>query len=183
MFGLGKKDKDGRQSRIKHRGKYLRISRTGGIALRAEQKLGPVNVTVNTSRGVRTSVRLTKGMSFALQNGRTQLIGRWRDGPFAFNLSKTGFSASIKNQAGSFNFVKPQYSSFKVLGGHVRGKKAAQMQLIYMAFTASLFLVVIGVGIALWLCWFALITVLFLFDLLYGFVRGLVTHQDATETS
>jgi hypothetical protein len=40
MFGLGRKDKDGKQVRIEHRGKYTRASRTGGVALRAEKKLG-----------------------------------------------------------------------------------------------------------------------------------------------
>ena len=34
MFGLGHKDKDGKQVRIEHRGKYTRASRTGGVALR-----------------------------------------------------------------------------------------------------------------------------------------------------
>ena len=29
MFGLGKKDKDGKQVRVEHRGKYTRASRTG----------------------------------------------------------------------------------------------------------------------------------------------------------
>lgn len=53
MFSLGRKDKDGKQVRIEHRGKYTRASRTGGVALRAEKKLGPVNSTANTSDGIR----------------------------------------------------------------------------------------------------------------------------------
>lgn len=34
MFGLGKMDEDGKQVRIEHRGKYMRASRTGGVAVR-----------------------------------------------------------------------------------------------------------------------------------------------------
>lgn len=63
MFGLGKKDKDGKQVRIEQRGKYTRASGTGGDALRAERKLGPVNATANTSDGFRLSSRVpVKGM-------------------------------------------------------------------------------------------------------------------------
>ena len=39
LFGLGRKDKQGKQVRIEHRGKYTRLSRTGGAALRAVKKL------------------------------------------------------------------------------------------------------------------------------------------------
>ena len=109
MIGLGKKDEDGKQVRIEHRGKYTRASRTGGVAVRAEKKIGSVNVTANSSKGVRASTRIANGTRVALQNGRVQLIGRWRAGPFGFNLSKTGVSASVKNKAGTFNFLKPQY--------------------------------------------------------------------------
>lgn len=47
MFGLGKKDKDGRQVRIEHRGKNIRASRTGGVAARVEKKVGPVVLLVS----------------------------------------------------------------------------------------------------------------------------------------
>ena len=76
MFGLGRKDKDGKQVRIEHRGKYTRASRTGGVALRAEKKLGPVNATANTSDGIRLSSRVAQGTRVALQNGKFRLIGR-----------------------------------------------------------------------------------------------------------
>ena len=132
MIGLGKQDKDGKQVRIEHRGKYTRASRTGGVAVRAEKKIGSVNLTANSSKGVRASTRIANGTRVALQNGRVQLIGRWRAGPLGFNLSKTGVSASFKNKAGTFNFLKPQYSSFKFAGVQLRGKKAAQLQVIYM---------------------------------------------------
>lgn len=42
MFGLGRKDKDGKQVRIEHRGKYTRASRTGGVALRTEKNCAPL---------------------------------------------------------------------------------------------------------------------------------------------
>jgi hypothetical protein len=172
MFGLGKKDEDGKQVRIEHRGKYTRASRTGGVAVRAEQKVGPVNLTANSSKGVRASTRLANGTRVALQNGRLQLIGRWRAGPLGFNLSKTGVSASVKNKAGTFNFLKPQYSSFKFAGVQLRGKKAAQLQLIYMLIMAAAVLAVFGARLLVFALWLVALPFLFLWDLLVGFVKG-----------
>jgi hypothetical protein len=172
MFGLGKKDEDGKQVRIEHRGKYTRASRTGGVAVRAEQKVGPVNLTANSSKGVRASTRLANGTRVALQNGRFQLIGRWRAGPLGFNLSKTGVSASVKNKAGTFNFLKPQYSSFKFAGVQLRGKKAAQLQLIYMLIMAAAVLAVFGARLLVFALWLVALPFLFLWDLLVGFVKG-----------
>ena len=173
MIGLGKKDEDGKQVRIEHRGKYTRASRTGGVAVRAEKKIGSVNVTANSSKGVRASTRIANGTRVALQNGRVQLIGRWRAGPFGFNLSKTGVSASIKNKAGTFNFLKPQYSSFKLAGVQLRGKKAAQLQVIYMLIMAAVFLVAVIARASVFMLWLAILPVLFVWDILVGFVRGL----------
>jgi hypothetical protein len=172
MFGFGKKDEDGKQVRIEHRGKYTRASRTGGVAVRAEQKVGPVNLTANSSKGVRASTRIANGTRVALQNGRFQLIGRWRAGPLGFNLSKTGVSASLKNKAGTFNFLKPQYSSFKFAGVQLRGKKAAQLQLIYMLIMAAAVLAVFGARLLVFALWLAALPFLFLWDLLVGFVKG-----------
>ena len=173
MIGLGKKDEDGKQVRIEHRGKYTRASRTGGVAVRAEKKIGSVNVTANSSKGVRASTRIANGTRVALQNGRVQLIGRWRAGPFGFNLSKTGVSASIKNKAGTFNFLKPQYSSFKLAGVQLRGKKAAQLQVIYMLIMAAVFLVAVIARASVFVFWLAILPVLVVWDILVGFVRGL----------
>jgi len=172
MFGLGKKDEYGKQVRIEHGGKYTRASRTGGVAVRAEQKVGPVNLTANSSKGVRASTRITNGTRVALQNGRFQLIGSWRAGPLGFNLSKTGASASVKNGAGTFNFLKPQYSSFKFAGVQLRGKKAAQLQLIYVSIIAAVALVVFGLRVVIFLIWLGTLPVIFLWGLLAGFVRG-----------
>jgi hypothetical protein len=172
MFGLGKKDEDGKQVRIEHRGKYTRASRTGGVAVRAEKRAGPINLTANSSKGLRASTRIANGTRVALQNGRFQLIGRWRAGPLGFNLSKTGVSASVKNKAGTFNFLKPQYSSFKVAGAQVRGKKAAQLQLVFITIIGVAWLVMFGFRLALFLLWLILLPVMFLCDVIIGFFRG-----------
>ena len=172
MFGLGKKDEDGKQVRIEHRGKYTRASRTGGVAVRGEKKVGPVNLTANSSKGLRASTRIANGTRVALQNGRFQLIGRWRSGPVGFNLSKTGVSASVKNKAGTFNFLKPQYSSFKLGGIQLRGRKAAELQMIYMLFMTVVFAAVFGVKLLVFLAWLLSLPVLFIWDLVVGFVRG-----------
>ena len=173
MIGLGKKDDDGKQVRIEHRGEYTRASRTGGVAVRAEKKIGSVNVTANSSKGVRASTRIANGTRVALQNGRVQLIGRWRAGPFGFNLSKTGVSASVKNKAGTFNFLKPQYSSFKLAGVQLRGKKAAQLQVIYMLIMAAVFLVAVIARASVFMLWLAILPVLVFWDILVGLVLGL----------
>ena len=172
MFGFGKKDEDGKQVRIEHRGKYTRASRTGSVAVRAEEKVGPVNLTANSSKGLRASTRVANGTRVALQNGRFQLIGRWRAGPLGFNLSKTGVSASVKNKAGTFNFLKPQYSSFKFAGVQLRGKKAAQLQVIYMLITAAVVLLAFMARAAIYLLWLLALPILFVRDLLVGFVQG-----------
>jgi len=172
MFGLGKKEEDGKQVRIEHRGKYTRASRTGGVAVRGEEKIGPVNLTANSSKGLRASTRIANGTRVALQNGRFQLIGRWRAGPLGFNLSKTGVSASVKNKAGTFNFLKPQYSSFKFAGVQLRGKKAAQLQIMYMLIMVAVFAVVFGVKLFVFLLWLLALPILFIWDMIVWFVRG-----------
>lgn len=173
MFGLGKKDEDGKQVRIEHRGKYIRASRTGGVSLRAEEKVGAVNLTANSSKGLRASTRIANGTRVALQNGRFQLIGRWNAGPLGFNLSKSGISASVKNKAGTFNFLKPQYSSFKFAGIQLRGKKAAQLQVIYLLIIASFFLIAVIARASVFVLWLAILPILLVWDILVGFVRGL----------
>lgn len=135
MFNVGKKDEQGRQRRIEHRGRFLRASRTGGVALRAQTKAAGVNLTANTSQGVRVSTSVGKRTQVALQNGRFILRGRYGAGPLRFNLSKSGVSLSAKNQFGSFNLTNPNRSSAKVAGIQLRGSKAANLQLVYLAVT------------------------------------------------
>ncbi|MBC6442581.1 MAG: hypothetical protein GDA53_05545 [Rhodobacteraceae bacterium] len=173
MFGIGRKDRHGRQVRIEHRGRYTRASRTGGVALRAEKKVGPVNLTANTSKGLRASARVSKGLRVALQNGRFQLIGRWQKGPVGFNLSKTGVSASARNRMGSFNFLKPQYSSFRFAGVQLRGRKAATLQLVYLMILAVIFLARFSVFVL----WALTLPVMFVWDFLTGLVEGARTEE------
>lgn len=145
FFNIGKKDKDGKQRRIEHRGKNLRISRTGGVALRTQVKAAGLNVTANSKHGLRLSTGLGKGTQVALQNGRFVLRGRYGRGPTRLNLSKSGVSVSTRNSIGTFNWVKPNRSSVKIAGVQLRGKKAAHIQLFYMLF--------VSITLGLKLCW------------------------------
>jgi hypothetical protein len=172
MFGFGRKDKDGSQVRLEHRGRNLRASRTGGVAARAETRLGPVNATVNTSTGVRLSTRVAKGTRIALQRGQFRLQGRWNAGPLGFNLSKSGVSASMRTQTGTLNFLKPRYSSFKLAGVQVRGKNAMYVQLATLALTGAALLSVIVFRLAVFAGWLGYLAAMFLGDLMAGFVRG-----------
>ena len=174
MFGLGNKDKDGRQVRLEHRGKHIRASRTGGVSLRAENKIGKVNLTANTSKGVRASTRIANGTRIAFQNSRLQLIGRWRSGPLGFNLSKSGASASYKNKVGTFNFIKPRYSSFKLGGIQIRGKNAAHLHLIYMLIIGSVMTIVFAMKLSVYVFWMLALLILFLWDFIKGFFRGVL---------
>lgn len=127
MFG---RDADGRLKRIEYRGKHLRASRTGGVALRAQTKAAGVNLTANTNRGMRVSARVAEGTQAAFQNGRFILRGCYGEGPTKLNLSKSGVSISTKTDTGSINWFKPGYSSAKIGGVQVRGKKAVYLQLV-----------------------------------------------------
>ena len=173
LFGIGKKDGDGRQVRIEHRARFTRASRTGGVSVRAEKKLAVVNLTANSSKGLRASSRIANGTRVALQNGRFQLIGRWRAGLLGFNLSKTGFSASVKNRVGTFNFLKPQYSSFKFAGVQLRGRKAAQLHLIYVALRAVFYLIVFSIKVVFFMIWLLTLPLVFIWNALVGFLRGI----------
>jgi hypothetical protein len=132
MFNIGKTDQYGRQRRIEHRGTYLRASRTGGVSLRAQTKAAGLTVTGNTKRGIRVSTRAAKGTNVALQNGRFRLRGRYGRGPTKLNLSKSGASVSTRNALGTFNWTNPNRSSAKIAGVQMRGKKAANLQIIYL---------------------------------------------------
>lgn len=133
---IGEKDKDGRQKRIEHTGRYLRVSRTGGVALRAHVKAGGINITGNTRHGLRLSTRLAKNTQIAMQNGRFILRGRYGSDAARINLSKTGVTVSTKTPIGAINWVKPGRSSVKIAGVQMRGQKAAVMQLIYLVWMA-----------------------------------------------
>lgn len=134
------KGPDGRLKRIEYRGKYLRASRTGGVALRAQAKAGGINFTANTNRGGRVSTRIAKGTQAAFQNGRFVLRGRYGDGPNKVNLSKSGVSVSTKTEIGTVNWFKPRYSSVKIGGVQVRGKNAVYLHLVVGLFQLAAYL-------------------------------------------
>ena len=151
MFNIGKKDERGRQKRIEHRGKYLRASRTGGVSLRAQTKAAGLTVTGNTKHGVRVSTRIAKGTNVALQNGQLRLKGRYGKGPTKLNLSKSGVSVSSKNALGTFNWSNPNRSSAKIAGVQMRGKKAANLQMLYLLFMLLANLIKFSVMLLVWL--------------------------------
>jgi len=137
ILKIGEKDRDGRQKRIEHSGRYLRASRTGGISLRAQTRVAGVNLTANSSHGLRVSTRLAKNTQVAMQNGRFVLRGRYGTDAARFNLSKSGVTVSSKTPVGSFNWIKPGRSSFKMGGVQVRGHKAAYLQAVYLVLAAG----------------------------------------------
>lgn len=141
MFGIGEKDRDGRQKRIEHRGRYLRVSRTGGIAVRQQLRAGGLNLTANSKHGIRVSTKIAKGTNVALQNGKLRLRGRYGKGPTKLNLSKSGFSVSTKNAIGTFNLMKPNRSSVKLGGIQIRGKNAATIQAVYAVLALAAFVI------------------------------------------
>lgn len=172
MFGLGRKDKQGRQVRLEHRGRNLRASRTGGLSARAGTRLGPVNASVNTAHGVRLSTKVAKGTHVALQRGRFRLQGRWKAGPLGFNLSKSGVSASLRTQTGTLNFLKPRYSSFKFAGVQIRGKNAAYMQAATLLMMALWLGLVLALRLAIFAGWLCYLAAAFVWDLARGFTNG-----------
>lgn len=121
---------DGRLKRIEYRGRYLRASRTGGVAVRAQTKAAGLNLTVNSNRGVRVSARVAAGTQVALQDGRFVLRGRYGKGPTKLNLSKSGVSVSTRTDIGTVNWFRPRYSSAKIAGIQVRGKNALYLMAI-----------------------------------------------------
>lgn len=144
FLNFGKKDRYGKQRRIEHRGKNLRISRTGGAALRTQAKVAGLNVTANTRHGLRISSRVAKNTQIALQNGRPVLRGRYGSGATRMNLSKSGVSVSTRNALGTFNWVKPNRSSVKIAGIQLRGKKAANIQLVYLLLAGAAMVLLVG---------------------------------------
>ena len=125
---------DDRLKRIEYRGKYLRASRTGGVALRAQGKAAGINFTVNSNNGTRVSKRIAKGTNVGFQKGRFILRGRYGKGPTKLNLSKSGVSVSSKNSVGTINWFKPKSSSAKIGGIQFRGDNALIIQFVFALF-------------------------------------------------
>ena len=92
MSSTNSKDKDNPSKRIEYRGKNVRVSRTGGVSATKTFKGDGVGATINTKHGLRLHKRLFKGARMGFQNGNFQFIGRYKSGPFNFNVSKNGIS-------------------------------------------------------------------------------------------
>lgn len=170
-----KSEKKEPSKRIEYRGENIRVSRTVGVSATKTFKGDGCAVTLNTNRGVRLYKRLFKGASMGFQNGYLQFIGRYQSGPFNFNVSKTGVSSSIKNKRGSYNFFKPNYSSFKLGGIQVRGKNAATFQLIYMVLILIINSIKVLWHLTVSVVWFGFLTVKWLIDFSIGFIKGFKT--------
>ena len=106
------------------------------------------------------------------QRGNFQFIGRYNRGPFNFNISKGGVSTSIKNNRGSFNLFKPNYSSFKLGGFQVRGKNAATLQLIYLVIVLMVNFFKLIWHLTSSLLWFVFLFVKWVFDFIVGFYES-----------
>ena len=142
---------DGRLKRIEYRGKYLRASRTGGVALRAQGKAAGINFTVNSKHGTRVSKRIAKGTNVGFQNGRFVLRGRYGKGPTKLNLSKSGVSVSSKTSVGTINWFKPKHSSAKIGGIQFRGDNALIIQGVVALFQIFYFFLTLAFKIGFWL--------------------------------
>ena len=167
------KSKDNKPlQRIEYRGENVRVSRTGGISATKTFKEDGVGVTINTSHGLRIHKRLFKGARMGFQNGNFQFIGRFKSGPFNFNVSKSGISTSIQNKRGSFNIFKPNYSSFKLAGVQVRGKYAATFQIIYLLITFFINFIKVFWHIFISILWVVFLTLKWFIDFIIGFFKG-----------
>ncbi|MFW5827830.1 MAG: hypothetical protein ACOCU4_07050, partial [Alkalispirochaeta sp.] len=102
------------------------------------------------SHGIRVSTRIAKGTNVAVQNGRLRLRGRYGTGPTKLNLSKSGVSFSTKNGLGTFNWTNPNRSSAKIAGVQMRGKKAANLQMIYLVIVLLVNLIKFAALLLVW---------------------------------
>jgi hypothetical protein len=163
------------QKRIEYRGENVRVSRTGGIAVTKTFKKDGVGATLNTKQGLRLHKRLFKGARMGFQNGNFQGIGRYNSGPFNFNISKSGVSTAIQNKRGACNLFKPNYSSFKLGGIHVRGKNAATLQLLYMLVILCVNTIKIFWHISISIFWFGFLILKWWVAFSIGFFKGFKT--------
>jgi len=172
MSSTNPKNKDKPSKRIEYRGENVRVSRTGGVSATKTFKGDGVGATINTKHGLRLHKRLFKGARMGFQNGNFQFIGRYKSGPFNFNISKNGVSTSLKNKRGSYNILKPNYSSFKLGGIQVRGKNAATFQMIYMVVILLVNLFKLFWHIFIFILWLGFLTLKWIVDFIVGFFKG-----------
>lgn len=111
----------------------IRASRTSGINAAVHPLRG---LTFNTKHGLRVS-KTFKGLTLGFQGGNSVVRGRWssENGLLNLNLSKSGFTLSSKSKYGTYNFSKPNRSSFKFAGIQLRGQKAAGPAAIFTLIT------------------------------------------------
>ena len=165
--------KNSPRKRIEVRGENIRISRTGGVSATKTIAGDGYGATINTKHGLRLHKRIAKGTRMGFQNGNFQLIGRFSKGPFDFNVSKSGLSSSIRNKRGSYNILKPNYSSFKLGGIQLRGKKAANLQMIYFFIVLFINIIKLTWHIALTLFWLVTLALRWFFDFMSGFYKAM----------
>ena len=91
-----------------------------------------------------------------------------------FGRSKpaSGALGAAKNKRGSYNLLKPNYSSFKLGGIQIRGKNAATFQLIYMLIILCVNFVKIFWHIFTSILWFGFLILKWFIDFLIGFFKG-----------
>ena len=171
MSSTNSKDKNPSQ-RIEYRGKNVRVSRTGGVSATKTYKRDGVGATINTKHGLRLHKRLFKRARMGFQNGNFQFIGRYKSGPFNFNISKNGVSTSLKKKRGSYNILKPNYSSFKLGGVQVRGKNAATFQMIFMLIILFVNFIKVFWHIFISILWFSFLSIKWIVDFTIGFFKG-----------
>lgn len=168
------------KKRIEYRGKIVRVSRTGGVSATKTLSKEGYGATINTNHGVRLHKRLFKGARMGFQRGNFQFIGRYKGGPFNFNISKGGVGTSIKNKRGSYNLFKPNYSSFKLGGVQLRGKNAATLQLLFLALSLFINIFKFLWRISMAVVWFVFLAIKWLVDFLIGFYRGYTSNNPTT---
>ena len=172
MSNSKSKDNEKPSKRIEYRGKNVRVSRTGGVSATKTFKGDGIGATINTKHGLRLHKRLFSGARMGFQNGNFQFIGRYKSGPFNFNVSKNGVSTSLKNKRGSYNIFKPNYSSFKLGGVQVRGKNAATFQMIYMLVILFVNFIKFFWYTSISILWFGFLSIKWIVDFITGFFKG-----------
>lgn len=165
------------KKRIEYRGKNIRVSRTGGVSATKSLSGDGYGATVNTNHGLRLHKRLFRGARIGIQNGNFQFIGRYSDGPFNFNVSKRGVSTSLKHKRGTYNFFKPNYSSFKLAGVQLRGKNAVILSVIYLLVSLFINSIKLSWHILVSILWFSFLFVKWFFDFIVGFYKGFKSYQ------
>ncbi len=162
------------------RSKNFRVSRTGGFSATKTIAGDGYGATLNTKHGLRLHKRIAKGTRVGWQNGKFQFIGRFSNGPLNFNVSKSGVSTSIRTERGAYNIFKPNYSSFKLGGVQLRGKKAANLHMIYFLIMLSVNLIKLAWHLMISLFWFSYAAIRWLIDFSVGFYKAF-TEKEAEQ--